>query len=803
MNILEAMKKCRLYFDGGTGTELINRGLEFGKSSESANFKHPEWVVDIHKAYIEAGANIIKTNTFGVNSLKYTNYEEYIARAIELAKEAKGEREDVYVAFDVGPLGRMLKPFGDLDFDCAIEIFSNSIKAASNFGVDLILIETMNDSYETKAAVLAAKENSKLPVFVTNVYDASGKTVTGSTIDVMATMLEGLGVDAIGANCSFGPKDMIAVAKGLVNATNLPIIINPNAGLPRVVNGMTVFDETPESFADVMAEICSLGVSILGGCCGTTPDHIRMTKERTKSIEVSRKYVEKTSKIASSLLVVEVGKQPLLIGERINPTGKPLLKEALRSGDNSLILSEAIKQEECGILALDVNCGLPNIDEKLKIKELVGELQSIVSVPLQIDSGNADAIEAALRCYNGKPLINSVNGSDRSMRDILPLVKKYGGIVVALTMDENGIPNTAEERIYIAKRILNRAESLGLSSCDLIFDPLCLTVSTDENAYKVTLDAVRLLTKMGLQTTLGVSNVSFGMPNREEINSAFFRIALAEGLSAAIMNPYSESMMSSYREYISARASTENLKAFREKSILEMEQALKNAKELSKMGVEKLNTTKVVNDGEISLSQAIIKGLVKEAGQKTEELLQAVAPMNVINEYIIPALDAVGQAYDEKKIFLPALIMSAEAASSAFEAVKKRIPRDKSCKGRVVMATVKGDIHDIGKNIVKVVLESYGFEVVDLGRDVGVDKVLSALKNGADILGLSALMTTTLPSMEETVRAVKEVYPDVKIMVGGAVLTEDYATLIGADFYAPDAVSAAKVANEIINRKPK
>lgn len=803
MNILEAMKKSRLYFDGGTGTELIARGIEFGKSSESANLEHPEWVVDIHRAYIDAGANIIKTNTFGVNSLKYQNYEAYITRAIELAKEARGDRDDVFIAFDIGPLGRMLAPFGDLEFERAIEIFADAVKCAAGLGVDLVLVETMNDSYETKAAVIAAKENSSLPVFVTNVYDSTGKTVTGSSPAVMAAMLGGLGVDAIGANCSFGPRDMLPVAKDLLDVTDLPIIINPNAGLPKVVNGETIFDESPDSFSDIMVKMCEMGVAIVGGCCGTTPAHIRATKEKTLNIPIIERVVQKSAKIASSLMAVDIEREPLLIGERINPTGKQKLKEALYSGNNLLILSEAIKQEEYGIFALDVNCGLPNINETAKMQELIKELQSVVSVPLQIDSGNPNAIEAAMRCYNGKPLVNSVNGSEKSMASVLPLVKKYGGVAVALTMDEEGIPETAEGRVAIAKRILDRANDFGLSSEDLIFDPLCLTVSTDEKSYKVTLEAVKCLKEMGLNTTLGVSNVSFGMPNRDEINSSFFRLALVNGLSAAIMNPYSPEMMLAHREYVVARDNAELLKSFEEKALFDMEAALRKAKDTSFEGSAKLGAKLSSKDGEVSLEFAIIKGLLDDAERATKNLLDAKDPMEVINGSIIPALDAVGRAYDEKKIFLPALIMSAEAASKAFEAVKDKMPKGGSAKGKVVMATVKGDIHDIGKNIVKVVLESYGFEVVDLGRDVPTAKVLSALESGVDILGLSALMTTTLPSMEETVREVRVTYPDVKIMVGGAVLTDEYASHIGADYYAPDAVSAAKIANEIIAQKRK
>ena len=799
MNILEAMKKIRLYFVGGTGTELIARGLASGKSSESALFEHPDWVVDIHRSYIDAGANIIKANTFGVNSLKYENYNEYIRRGIELANEARGDREGVYIALDMGPLGRMLKPFGDLEFDRAIQVFANTVRATEGLSVDLILIETMNDSYETKAAVLAAKENSDLPIFVTNVYDGTEKTITGSSPEVMATMLEGLGVAAIGANCSFGPKDMIPVARSLISATNLPIIINPNAGIPRVVNGETLFDEDPESFSDIMVEMCDIGVSILGGCCGTTPEHIRLTRNKTVGLPVDFTPRKTSTKIASSLMAVNLD-APLLIGERINPTGKKKLKEALYSDNFSLILSEAIKQEEMGVSALDVNCGLPNIDEKAKMRELVEKIQAVVSVPLQIDSGNAAALESAMRCYNGKPLVNSTNGSDESMNLVMPLVKKYGGMLVALTMDESGIPETAEGRVAIAKRILERANSFGLSPSDLIFDPLCLTVSTNESAYEITLDAVRELTKMGLNTTLGVSNVSFGMPNREEINSAFFGLALADGLSAAIMNPYSTEMMRVYKEYMEAKISDEKLGAFRVKANLDMKATLKRAS--SQISTQILDSAIKSNDqNEITLDFAIIKGLVNESESATEKLLKTHAPIDVINNQIIPALDAVGAAYDSKKIFLPSLIMSAEAASAAFEVVKKKMPRNEASKGKVVMATVKGDIHDIGKNIVRVVLESYGFDVVDLGRDVPCAKVLSALESGADILGLSALMTTTLPAMEETVKAVKASYPSVKIMVGGAVLTKEYASHIGADYYAKDAVGAAKIANDIMDQK--
>ena len=802
MNILEAMKCRRLYFDGGTGTELIKRGLLPGESSESANFAHPDWIIDLHRSYIDAGANIIKTNTFGVNSLKYENYKEYIERSVSLAKEAKGDRDDVYIAFDIGPTGRMLKPFGDLAFEDAVETFAKNVRAAKDLGVDLILIETMNDSYETKAAVLAAKENSNLPVFVTNVYDSTAKTVTGSSPEVMAAMLEGLSVDAIGANCSFGPRDMLDVARRLCEATYLPVIVNPNAGLPIIRDGETVFDETPGSFSEVMAEMAEMGVEILGGCCGTTLEHIKATVERTSAISIAKRKVEKRGKIASAQKCFVLGDEPILVGERINPTGKPRLKEALRSGDNYQILSEAIKQEEYPICALDVNCGLPNIDEIAKMRELVYEIQSVVSLPLQIDSGNADAIEAGLRIANGVPMINSVNGSEDSLSSVLPLVKKYGGVCVALTMDENGIPESAEGRVAIAKRILYRAEKAGIGAERLIFDPLCLSVSTDKNAYKTTLSAVKMLSDMGLYTTLGVSNVSFGMPERERINSAFFRMALADGLSAAIINPYSEAMMDAVKEYAAAKEKG-SLNDFRAISESVMLAALRDAEKISQGGAEDLGKRAVPQVGEkMSLRYAIIKGLRGEASRIAREEAASRAPMNIINEEIIPALSIVGEGFDKKQIFLPALLLSAESAAEAFDALKPYISKGESASGRVLLATVKGDIHDIGKNIVRVVLESWGFEVVDLGRDVPTSAVIDALsKKEYDLVGLSALMTTTLPAMEETVRAVKMAYPDVKVMVGGAVLTPEYSEKIGADFYGADAPSAAKIANAVVANK--
>lgn len=827
MNINEAMRCGRLYFDGGMGTELIKRGLESGKGSESALFEHPEWVVDIHRAYLASGANIIKTNTFGVNPLKYENYEKYITRAIYLAREAMAEYPEAYLALDIGPLGRMIKPLGDLDFEDAIAAFAKIVRAAANLPVDLILIETMNDAYETKAAVLAAKENSDLPVFVTNVYDGSGKTLTGSSPEVMACLLEGLGVDAIGANCSFGPREMLAVAERLLDATNLPVIINPNAGLPKIRGGETVFDESPESFSDVMVKMAEMGVSVLGGCCGTSPAHISATVEKTSAVPLQKKETKvdgdslheneikaegdslrkKETKtrayVCSSLMRVGVGFEPVLIGERINPTGKPRLKEALRSGNNSLILSEAIKQEECGICALDVNCGLPEIDEIAKISELVGEIQSVISVPLEIDSSNPKALEAAMRRCNGVPLVNSVSGTEKSLSEVLPLVKKYGGVVVALAISEEGIAADIGALERVVSRVCKAAEAYGISRERIVFDPLCLSVSTDENAYKTRIEMVKYLRENGFKSILGVSNISFGMPNRAAINSAFFRMALGAGLSAAIINPYSDEMMEAHREFLEVSGDEKALEDYKKAADAAMRAALADAKAIAEGGIERIGKATAAPKGEkMSLKYALVKGLREEAERAARELLLTRAPMEIINEEIIPALTLVGDGFDKKQIFLPSLLLCAEAAAAAFEVVKTAIPKGEAAAGKILLATVKGDIHDIGKNIVRVVLESWGFEVCDLGRDVPCEKILAALSCGDfDLVGLSALMTTTLPAMKEAVRAIKNAHPNLKVMVGGAVLNREYADMIGADFYGEDAPAAAKIANSVIAEK--
>lgn len=791
-NILDLLNKSRLYFDGGTGTVLEEMGLPFGVAPEEWTLSHPKKILDLHRSYLEAGANIIKTNTFGVNSLKYENYDEYIKRAIELAKEATEGYKDAFVAFDVGPLGRMLSPLGTLDFSDAVEVFSKSVRVAAECGVDLILIETMTDSYETKAAVLAAKESCDLPIFVTNVYDENSKLMTGASPEAMVALLEGLGVAALGANCSLGPDKLMPTVKRLLTTSSIPVICNPNAGLPTYDGDKNIFDITPDRFTELMCEMAEMGVSVLGGCCGTTPDYIASVVGRTKEIPFVKPTLKGGTVVSSYTNALSLGDKPILIGERINPTGKPKLKRALSDGDISYILSEALGEAECGADALDVNVGLPGIDEKEMLRKVVYEVQSVTDLPLQLDSGNPEALEAAMRIYNGKPLVNSVNGKEESLSRVLPLVKKYGGVLIALTMDEEGIPETVEGRVEIAEKILSRAESYGISPRDIIFDPLCMAVSASKDAARVTLGAIAELHRRGYRTSLGVSNVSFGLPMRDNINAAFFTLALEAGLDAAIMNPYSAAMMTAYHSHLALSGEDEGF----DKYIAFCEKTAHFPRENTPTCDKNAEGSEIFNAEGGALSKAIVKGLKSESNALARELLRTKNPLDLINGEIIPALSSVGESFEKGKTYLPKLLMSAEAAVSAFNAIKEVTPRAESAKGhKILIATVKGDIHDIGKNIVKLLLDSHGYEVIDLGRDVPPEIILSeAQKTGAGLVGLSALMTTTLSSMEETIRLLKKSLPDVKIMVGGAVLTEEYAMKIGADFYAGDAMAAVRCA---------
>jgi len=775
-SILELIMEKRIYFDGGAGTYLQSNGLMTGTPPETWNIENPDKITDMHRAYIDAGCNVVTTNTFGINSDKYQNYEDLITAAINCAKNAVNGKDDVFIAFDIGPTGRLLEPLGDLSFDDAVELFSANVKVAAKCGVDLVIIETMNDSYETKAAVLAVKENCDLPVFVTNVYDSSGKLMTGASPEAMVAMLEGLGVDALGLNCSVGPDKMLDIIDRFTDNASVPVIANPNAGLPVVVDGRTTYNIDADQFADYMQKLAEKGVNILGGCCGTTPEYMKKTVEKTAGIEYKKPVFKNHTVVSSYTQAVFIGSKPILIGERINPTGKKKLKEALKTDDLNYILNEGITQAEKGVHILDVNVGLPEIDEAKMMKKVVTSLQAVTDLPLQIDTSDPAVLEDAMRYYNGKPLVNSVNGEDESMDAVFPLVKKYGGAVIALAMDKKGIPETAEGRVAVAKKIIDKAKEYGIDKKDIIVDPLALTVSSEPNGAIVTLQAVKMLSDMGIKTSLGVSNISFGLPKRDIINSTFFANALENGLNCAIMNPFSEGMMNTYYAFNALH----NLDTA-------CGEYIKYADSIGDIKATSLPT-------DTSLKSAIVKGMADMASKGAKELLVTENPLDIINNHIIPALNEIGLAFEQKKAYLPQLLMSAEAATAAFDQVKAVLPATKSENYRkVILATVKGDIHDIGKNIVKVLLESYGFCVIDLGKDVEPETVCKcAVENNCKLVGLSALMTTTVPAMEETIKQLHNLDMGVTVAVGGAVLNSEYAQMIKADFYGPDAMDTVR-----------
>ena len=801
MDFRKRLREGILYLDGGTGSILQSLGLKPGELPEVWNIERANDIVNVARQYYEAGSNVVYTNTFGANSLKYDgkdgrySVEEIVSAAVNNTRralnEAKGDKSDRYVALDIGPLGKMLSPLGDLPFEEAVEIFANTVRAGVKAGADLIAIETMNDSYETKAAVLAAKENSDLPVIVTNVYDEEAKLMTGACPESMVAMLEGLGVDALGANCSLGPKQMIPIAKRLYEATSLPLIMKPNAGLPKSVDGKTVFDVDAKEFSDIMTELVSLGARILGGCCGTTPEYIKETVKATKNLPICDIIYRNLTVVSSSQEAVYFDKKTILIGERINPTGKKLFKEALRNHDIGYVLNEGIKQKENGAHVLDVNVGLPEIDEPKLLTECVEELQSVISLPLQIDTTNISAMESALRVYNGKAMINSVNGKEEVMNEVFPLAKKYGGLVVCLTLDEDGIPDSAERRIEIAEKIINRAKDFGIDKKDLIFDPLAMAISSDSSQALVTLDAVKMLTdKLHVKTSLGVSNVSFGLPNREFITASFFTMAMQNGLSGAIMNPFSVEMMKAYYGFNALSMLDDNCAEYID---------FAGSIEQNTGVLNKTDKSGIVSD-ENGLKGAIIKGLKEEAAVLCKKALETADGLTLINEEIVPALDVVGVGFEKKTMFLPQLLMSAEAAKAAFDEVKKTISASEANKETVILATVKGDIHDIGKNIVKVIMENYGYKVIDLGKDVPPETIANcAIENNIRLVGLSALMTTTVPAMEETIKLISKLKPDCKVVVGGAVLTQEYADMIHADKYAKNAMETVRYAEELFN----
>jgi len=797
MNILQYLKNNILYLDGGMGTLLQAQGLSAGELPERWNLSHPDVITNIHKQYFDAGSNVVNTNTFGANSLKFgaDELEAIIGAAIKNARQAATEstgKQPKWVALDIGPTGRMLAPYGDLDFEDAVAVFAQTVRLGVKHGADLIMIETMGDSNETRAALLAAKENSNLPVFVSCAFGEDGKLMTGADPAAMVAMLEGMGADAIGVNCSFGPRKLMRVIEEYLKNASIPVIFKPNAGLPTVKEGRTVYDLSPDNFATDMADAVSLGVRAVGGCCGTTPEYITALVEKTKDVKPQPITKKNITCVSSYTHAVAFDKEPILIGERINPTGKKRFKEALKAGDMDYILREGIAQAEAGVHILDVNVGLPEIDEVAMLQNAVCRLQEVTDLPLQVDTSDPVAMEAALRRYNGKAMINSVNGKMESMEKVFPLVKKYGGLVVALTLDESGIPTRAEERVAIAERILKAAAEYGIDKKDIIFDPLALTVSADGTAAHQTLRAVSIIkNKLGCHTSLGVSNVSFGLPQRDIINSTFFALALAKGLSAAIMNPYSAEMMKTYHAFRALDGQDENCAAY-----------IDFASKLPQTTTVSTPTQEVTipNTEGSELQKAVIRGLHDRAATLASKELKSRAPLDVVQNDIIPALDVVGDGFEKKTVYLPQLLMAAEAAKAAFEEVKANLPAAANNGVCVVLATVKGDIHDIGKNIVKLLLENYGFAVYDLGRDVSPEKVVhEVVRLHAPIVGLSALMTTTVPAMEETIRVLRTAAPWCKIVVGGAVLTAEYAATIGADKYAKDAMETVRYAETFLS----
>lgn len=786
----ELLEKEFVILDGGMGTMLQKSGMAMGETPEVLGITNPELLIDIHRQYINAGADIVYANTFGANRYKLEHceqsVEEIIQTAVANARKAC-EGTNSYVALDIGPIGQLLEPTGYLSFEEAYDIFKEQILAGRD--ADVIVFETMTDLMEVKAGVLAAKENSDLPIICTMTFEENKRTFTGCSVSAMALTLEGLGVDAVGINCSLGPKELLPVVRELSQWTTLPIVVKPNAGLPDPVTNQ--YNVAPEEFASYMEEMIPYGVKILGGCCGTNPDYIAALCKMLEGKKYIKQNPDMQPAVCSSTNTVVIN-QPRIIGERINPTGKKLFKEALLNNDMDYILNQAIEQVNGGADILDVNVGLPGIDEKAMMIRTVKELQGITDLPLQIDTTIPEVLEAALRVYNGKPIVNSVNGEEQSLNTVLPLVKKYGAAVVGLTLDENGISKSAGERFAIAKKIMERAMEYGIPKRDIFIDCLTLTASAEQECVMETLRALkRVKEELGLRTVLGVSNISFGLPNRELINHNFLTMALTHGLDLPIINPNVASMTGAVRAY--------KLLTAIDKDSMEYIAAYNAAKQPAQGDK---NVPVQNNVSQMSLAFAVEAGLKSEAGKITEELLKTENAMDIINTMLIPALDKTGDEFEKGKIFLPQLILSAQAAQAAFDTIKKSMKSTQETsvsKGSIVIATVKGDIHDIGKNIVKVLLENYGYHVVDLGKDVEYQAVVDAVKQyDARLVGLSALMTTTLVSMDKTIQLIRENHLDCKIMVGGAVLTPEYAAQIGADFYVKDAKESIDVAKRVL-----
>lgn len=785
MNIKDYIKEYILVFDGAMGTMLQKLGLKISDLPEELNVLESEKIINIHRKYVDAGAKVITTNTFGANEIKLKqsefSVERIIDKAIDNVKKARGNKE-IFIALDIGPIGQLLEPMGTLKFEEAYEIFKRQVIQGEKSGADIILIETMTDLYEAKAAILAAKENTNLPVFCTMTFEKNKRTFTGCTPVSMVLTLEGLGVDALGVNCSLGPNELEDIVDEIIKYSSVPIMVQPNAGLPTVKDGKTIYNIKPKEFAAFQRSIVEKGVRIVGGCCGTTDEFIREIVYSLKDVQVKKLKEKNICGVCSSTKAVLIDGVKI-IGERINPTGKKLFKEALRNNDIDYILKEAIGQVESGADILDVNVGLPEIDEEETMKKVIKEIQSIIDTPLQIDSNNPKVIEKALRVYNGKAIVNSVNGEDKVLDNVLPLIKKYGAAVVALTLDDKGIPKKAEERLKIAEKIVNKALDYGIKREDIFIDCLVLTASAQQEDVRETLKAVTLVKeKLKVKTILGVSNISFGLPNRELINKTFLAMSLQSGLDLPILNPNNKEMIN----IINAFKVLNNQDIGAANYIEMYANETSNSKEVK---TQKSN---------LNLKEIVIKGIKEEAYSKTKELLKDRAELSIINEELIPALDEVGEKYEKGIIFLPQLIQSAETVKKAFAAIKEKLREDNSPKinkGKILMATVKGDIHDIGKNIVKVILENYGFDIIDLGKDVEVERIVEEVKkNNIKLVGLSALMTTTVNSMKDTIKALKDSGIDCKTFVGGAVLNEEYAEMINADYYAKDAKEAVDIA---------
>ncbi|EKO1911577.1 homocysteine S-methyltransferase family protein [Clostridium botulinum] len=785
MNIKDYIKENILVFDGAMGTMLQKLGLKISDLPEELNVLESEKIINIHRKYVEAGAKVITTNTFGANEIKLKqsefSVERIIDKAIDNVKKARGNKE-VLIALDIGPIGQLLEPMGTLKFEEAYEIFKRQVTQGQKSGADIILIETMTDLYEAKAAILAAKENTNLPVFCTMTFEKNKRTFTGCTPVSMVLTLEGLGVDALGVNCSLGPNELEDIVDEIIKYSSIPIMIQPNAGLPTVKDGKTIYNIKPKEFAAFQRSIVEKGVRIVGGCCGTTDEFIREIVYSLKDVQVKKLKEKNICGVCSSTKAVLINGVKI-IGERINPTGKKLFKEALRNNDIDYILKEAISQVESGADILDVNVGLPEINEEETMKKVIKEIQSIIDTPLQIDSNNPKVIEKALRMYNGKAIVNSVNGEDKVLDNLLPLIKKYGAAVVGLTLDDKGIPKKAEERLKIAEKIVNKALYYGIKREDIFIDCLVLTASAQQEDVRETLKAVTLVKeKLKVKTILGVSNISFGLPNRELINKTFLAMSLQSGLDLPILNPNNKEMINIINAYKVLNNEDKGAANYIERYTNE----ISNSKEVK---TPKSNLT---------LKEIVIKGIKEEAYSKTKELIKNRAELSIINEELIPALDEVGEKYEKGIIFLPQLIQSAETVKKAFAAIKEKLREDNSPKinkGKILMATVKGDIHDIGKNIVKVILENYGFDIIDLGKDVEAERIVEEVKkNNIKLVGLSALMTTTVNSMKDTIKALKESGMDCKVFVGGAVLNKEYAEMINADYYAKDAKEAVDIA---------